>query len=486
MSTRFLFFLGCFFLVTVAGSVEKGVRSQNPHELRWKRITEEIEAGRGADVMDELLKLLDNPVADERESAAVTLGRMGPVASAAVPLLVKHATDADFGPSLRCIAALGEIGPGAASSVSVLTDVLKNNPTWQIRNMAAWSLGRVGPLAVMAVPTLMAALDDPESQVQETAAWALAGLGPAAKEAQPLLEKKVKGWFSHPDLVAFCHVALARITNTLPPHIEAIVDLMGKDGQKATESMMQALVELAPDSPQTLDVLTRALFNPLCRSHRDAVEELERLGAKAVPALERARQIDPESGVRHRAIDALEKIQGSAVDVRKMREESWHMQQAQWDKDYEPMNRKLQPITSKLPPVIRVELCSFEPRQLSRNEVVVPPGAETFRMPSGEIRLIKKRVVLSGTEAEAVAAEWRALKFGIQYQALCHGPVYGLKFIGTKSLFFYSWEKVLFQTTVCWHCSNFTIPRGYGGFDGRDPSILKLKTHLEAILPLIP
>ena len=63
--------------------------------------------------------------------------------------------------------------------------------------------------------------------------------------------------------------------------------------------------------------------------------------------------------------------------------------------------------------------------------------------------------------------------------ALCHHPSYGLRF--------YSGSKLLFETTVCFHCSNFffsdLLGSGFAGFDTDTPKADELLRRLQQAFP---
>ena len=92
---------------------------------------------------------------------------------------------------------------------------------------------------------------------------------------------------------------------------------------------------------------------------------------------------------------------------------------------------------------------------------------------------ILDRKTLTGADAEALAALWRSQTFGEDYQALCHDPAYGFRFYRGSSL--------KFETSVCFHCSNFFVTAlggaGWWGFDTKTSRATNLLTHLQQISP---
>jgi vesicle coat complex subunit len=63
---------------------------------------------------------------------------------------------------------------------------------WDVRTMAAYALGNIGPKAEKAVPALIETLKDKEQQVRDNAAWALGKIGPKAEKAVPALIEALK------------------------------------------------------------------------------------------------------------------------------------------------------------------------------------------------------------------------------------------------------------------------------------------------------
>ena len=116
---------------------------------------------------------------------------------------------------------------------------------------------------------------------------------------------------------------------------------------------------------------------------------------------------------------------------------------------------------------------------------VLALGQPDFSAPDGADRVahyaVAGRAVLRGDEAEKAAKLWRSLRRGRGFSAMCHVPVYALRFR--------QHGKLLFETTVCWHCHNYTIPIGmFGhveyGFDSQREDAQALLTLLQSQVPL--
>lgn len=126
-------------------------------------------------------------------NAARTLGRIGPEAKAAVPVLTELLTHKEQSTRYNAASALGKIGPEAKAAVPALTDLLKDQSIFN-RGAAAEALGKIGPEA-KAAKNAMAAAD------------ALGRIGPGAKAAIPSLTQ----WLKTNDSLFRLRVAIALV-----------------------------------------------------------------------------------------------------------------------------------------------------------------------------------------------------------------------------------------------------------------------------------
>lgn len=112
--------------------------------------------------------------------------------------------------------------------------------------------------------------------------------------------------------------------------------------------------------------------------------------------------------------------------------------------------------TKDLPKVDRVEIARLlalgSPIENTNNT------ANLFRIEKdGPYRYaIERRVILTGAEAGDFATKWRGLRADMGFSGLCHEPVYAVSFLKAT--------RIVFQTSFCWHCSNFEFAMPLGGF----------------------
>jgi HEAT repeat protein len=199
-----------------------------------------------------------------RCSAAYLLGTLGTDAAQSIPALIEamsYPFDPTFvgpdkledslawDPAVAATRALSQIAPGtrrADEVIQALTDVVQNGHPRR-RVVAAHALGRFGPAAVPAVPTLI-----------------------------DIIKK------------------------------DAVTEPGTEDGASAAT----ALGWIAPDTPladAVVAVLTEALRSDASSSRQSAIEALTRFGPKAAPAISRLRELRsyPDPSIRSAAANAL-------------------------------------------------------------------------------------------------------------------------------------------------------------------------------------
>jgi HEAT repeat protein len=131
--------------------------------------------------------LLEKLAGDEKATAIRPLSEYGANAKAAVPRLIELLEN-DPDPNLQWEAArtLGKIGPDAQAAIPSLIKALKST-SGTLREHAAETLGELQ--ATVAVPDLIAVLDDSDPRVRRDTIRALGQLGPAAKPAWEKIER---------------------------------------------------------------------------------------------------------------------------------------------------------------------------------------------------------------------------------------------------------------------------------------------------------
>jgi HEAT repeat protein len=203
--------------------------------------------------------------------ACVVLAAIGPEAKDAVPELVEVLGNQDPDTRMQALLALGEIGPDAKAAVPAILKSLQTDEFDDVRNAAAFALGRIG------------------QQSDEINAALVA----AAKSGKPFL-RLVSLW------------AIARIN---PQHLRAvqyaadvIVDALKSDDKHLRQAAAQALSEFGDHPLIVGPALIAALENADPQVVANAINALAQFGDKLLPRLEARLQ---DKGLRHYALRVL-------------------------------------------------------------------------------------------------------------------------------------------------------------------------------------
>jgi HEAT repeat protein len=263
-------------------------------------------------VLQQIARLRDpNPAI--RSLAALSLGRIGPDAAAAVPDLIRSLGDQRQDPEVRGSAAyaLGEIGPDANTAVPELTRALKDLAP-SVRSSAASALGRIGPNAAVSAPDLVQALSDPNqtAEVRASAAYALGQLRKDSTSASAALMRALKD----PDksVRSSAAAALGQIregdTSTASALIGALKD--------PDESVLTSATYWLGQSRQETKIVASALVREL--EDRDKGANVRSTAAYALGQLRPASKIavttligaleDSDASVRNSADYALQQL----------------------------------------------------------------------------------------------------------------------------------------------------------------------------------
>ena len=141
--------------------------------------------GRPAIGSEKAIRALLRQHKDSREypTAAIALHRMGADLESTVPILVRAMADRAEEARTSAADGLRLIGLDA---LGVLLKGLKSSKP-QVRSLVAQAIGAFGSQATLAVPELIAALDDSDRRVSVATAGALGQIGPKASDAVPRL-----------------------------------------------------------------------------------------------------------------------------------------------------------------------------------------------------------------------------------------------------------------------------------------------------------
>jgi HEAT repeat protein len=192
-----------------------------------------------------------------RRRAAFALGLRGLERKATIPLLMEALKDRSAFAIFDCHAmlaamALGRIGPDAKEAVPTLTETLESSFPWD-RREAALALGAIGPAAKAALRELRRALRDEAVDVRAGAAVAVWSLGRQAREALPILIEVVR-IYAKPDpakleplTVKAVLRALSEMGREARPAVPALLPLLKGTHGSIHRAATAALKEIEPE-----------------------------------------------------------------------------------------------------------------------------------------------------------------------------------------------------------------------------------------------
>jgi HEAT repeat protein len=210
-----------------------------------------------------LVNALVNADKGVRDAAAEALKKIEPdwastaEAEAAVPILVLGLESLNDDLSHKAIDALGRIGaPAVQDLIEAVTNI--SGPQADTRRAAAArALGRVGPAAKAAVPTLRKLLKHAWRELRQPAAEGLGGIGAAAGDALPDLIEALRDQF--PSVWRAAAEAIGKMGPAALPHLKQALEkgarrdkialaLQAIDPQAAQE-LLQPPAPPAPPAP---------------------------------------------------------------------------------------------------------------------------------------------------------------------------------------------------------------------------------------------
>jgi len=167
---------------------------------------------RGAVLAPDLAKSLDDESPEVRDAALHALAEMGKAAEPALPRLLKMLGDLPDGTERQAVIyVLGRMGPTAITAAPALLKLVRGDDPF-VSALSAWSLVQIdssGTVRELAIPLLIAVLNNSRPKVREEAARMLGNIGQDNKSVREALEKMSDD--SHPDVAAAVKEALKKL-----------------------------------------------------------------------------------------------------------------------------------------------------------------------------------------------------------------------------------------------------------------------------------
>lgn len=294
-------------------SVDRG-----SHEVSRQSVTEAI-ARIGTPAVPELIRGLEDQAEFTRGVAAESLGRIGPSANEAVPVLAEMAQK-EPQIVMRLVAAdalwrtvrderaipillealrvgtaqnqlfamkiLAEVGPAGKDAVPFLISVLNRADPFQSRDTsaekrrpedAAKTLGRIGPEARAAVPALEAALEDPDGNIRTSTGLALWRIAHSE-----LALKALSGELHDPDQNTRFDAAMAlgEIGPAAQSAVPALIEAL-KNDPSIRSITAKALAQIGPAAKAAVPALVEVFENDTSLADDDVPKALKAIDSKA-------------------------------------------------------------------------------------------------------------------------------------------------------------------------------------------------------------
>jgi HEAT repeat protein len=251
----------------------------------------ELKDGLGGDESSEAqIRKLESYWPSRRRAAATELAHFTGEAEKLVPKLVKALGDSDTDVRLNAMESLKSFGEQAGASVSVVMEMLKNDPDARIRRRAAGLLGAMKDQA--AAPVLVNALDDRDPAVRVEATQALARFGHGFASEERLVDRLISalGLENPADLREASVEALDSVARDQVRAARAIADVAAKDPSPDVRYTALGIMK-TPIFPFQVPALIAALDDPVPRIRLLAGGNLAWIGMtddRTVPAVCRA------------------------------------------------------------------------------------------------------------------------------------------------------------------------------------------------------
>jgi HEAT repeat protein len=221
--------------------------------------------------MPALTEALKDKHEGTRAAAAAAVGKIGPDARDALPLLLEIAKDkkADRLTREYAVRSLVRVsGPGdAATLLPTLIDALGDAGAHaDVRKAAAEMLARLGKDASGAVLALGKALQDKDANVRRAVAYALEKIGPEAKDALPALQTALKD----PD----------KFVRSQALHT---IGTFGKDAASASKAVLDCLRD---DQAAEVRLAAIAALADICSpDDANVIAELKKMAQEGLPSV---------------------------------------------------------------------------------------------------------------------------------------------------------------------------------------------------------
>lgn len=282
-----------------------------------------------------LAELLKDKNTTVRERGAHALGRVGPGAVDALPVLIEAARAADGAPVYA--EALAQVGPKALPpllgilqkskgdqgkwvlrvlhsfgppAVPVLSEALKSNSA-EVRVAAASAIGEMGRDGSAAATPLFVLTKDSTPAVQAAAFRALVAVHADSERLKPLLQEALASKDNDVRKAAAAGTAALGGATTLG--VDGLLDLLADDNAAGRAAAVQALGQLGDKAAPALNALMSHIDDPALQS--SVIDTLGHIGPAAAPAVPKLVEIAKKDNQRTTILPVLTGIGQGAKEA---------------------------------------------------------------------------------------------------------------------------------------------------------------------------
>ena len=249
---------------------------------------------------------------DLRIEAANALGAIGPQAKSAADELSTMASEGDPLGRPSAVLALWRIERNTEDTLAALTDLTKHD-SYRVRRRAALAIGKMGPAAAPAIPTLVDLMENMKPP-SGAGVWMFfaesAGMKALASLGAPAVEV-LTGRLTAPDADyrtrSLAATALGRIR---PEGLDPLLEAIRSENPQIRQAAVGGLGETSSESPRVVRAVVQLLNDRSAKVREAAARELARL-RPVTPATVRALVAaadDASPGVRRATVRTLDKL----------------------------------------------------------------------------------------------------------------------------------------------------------------------------------
>ena len=208
-----------------------------------------------------------------RELAVESIAIVGKDAAVAVPLLLRFLNDSREPMRRKTVMALGRIGPAAQLAIPSLMESLAFDESPAVRDAAETALAEIGKPAV---PALVHLLEDQEAELRQRAAGSLGQMTIQAKSAVPQLEARLDD--AHPEVRYTAARALWQITGKAEKGLPVFVEtLKSSDRPLRMQAFRTLTTELGAQATPARKALADLLQYPEIQVRQAAKKALQHI-----------------------------------------------------------------------------------------------------------------------------------------------------------------------------------------------------------------